>query len=126
MKPEGDNLSELNILLLGTPQILWDDQIIDIKRRLPRSILYYLAANEQTLGRNHLLTLFWPEENELTARANLRDNLSKLRASLPDPTLLKTNSTTVSLDRSRVGCDLLDFQEDHRKGWQRSVDYSFR
>ncbi len=104
-------MSELRILLLGTPQILWNDDEITIKRRLPRNILYYLAAHEAQLGRNHLLTLFWPEENEANARAYLRDNLSKLRASLPDPTLLKTSSTSVSLDRTRVTCDVLDFQK---------------
>jgi len=40
----------------------------------------------------------------------LRDQLSKLRTSLPDPTLLNANPQTVSLDFERVSVDYLDFQ----------------
>lgn len=119
-------MGELKILLLGTPEVLWDGQPLDIRRRIPRKILYYLAAHEYPIGRSELLPLFWPENDEASARAGLRDNLSKLRVELPDPTLLITDITKVSLDHTRLNVDLLEFQKiiesSGRSPWQIPID----
>lgn len=119
-------MGELKVLLLGTPEVYWDGQPLEIRRRIPRKILYYLAAHEYALGRAELLPLFWPESDEASARAGLRDNLSKLRAELPDPTLLITDITKVSLDHSRVSVDLLEFlkiiEVSGRTPWQIPLD----
>lgn len=119
-------MGELKILLLGTPEVFWDGQPLEIRRRIPRKILYYLAAHEFPVGRSELLPMFWPETDETNARASLRDNLSKLRAELPDSTLLITDITKVSLDQSRLKVDLLEFQKimdtSGRTPWQIPID----
>ena len=73
-----------------------------------------------------MLPLFWPENDETSARAGLRDNLSKLRVELPDPTLLITDITKVSLDHTRLNVDLLEFQKiiesSGRSPWQIPID----
>jgi DNA-binding SARP family transcriptional activator/tetratricopeptide (TPR) repeat protein len=119
-------LGELKILLLGTPEVFWDGRPVEIRRRIPRKILYYLAAHEYPIGRAEFLPLFWPELDETSARADLRDNLSKLRVALPDPSLLITDITKISLDYDRLNVDLLEFQKiidiSGRTPWQTPID----
>jgi DNA-binding SARP family transcriptional activator len=119
-------LSELKILLLGTPEVFWDGKPVEIRRRIPRKILYYLAAHEYPIGRSEFLPLFWPELDESSARASLRDNLSKLRVALPDPSLLLTDITKISLDYERLKVDLIEFQKiidlSGRTPWQTPID----
>ncbi len=100
----------LSIRLLGPPLIEYDGQPLRIQRRIPRALLFYLAAVGGPVGRGELLFLFWPEENEEKAREHLRDNLAKLRAALPDPSLVQTSPETVGLDFSRLTVDVLEFR----------------
>ena len=102
---------ELKILLLGTPVIYWHDEVWKIKRRIPRSILYYLAIQHEPVGRSDLMAVFWPDEAPETARGFLRDNLSKLRTSLPDPGLLITDVDTICLDFHRVYTDFFEYTQ---------------
>ncbi|MBA4420364.1 MAG: hypothetical protein C0391_04380 [Anaerolinea sp.] len=117
---------ELKILLLGTPIILWRDQPLLIKRRIPRAILYYLAAQEQPVGRGELLGLLWPEEPPEMARAYFRDNLSRLRTSLPDPSLLRAEINKVYLDPARTWVDIKEYHRVNRRAnealWNISSD----
>lgn len=100
----------LRVLLLGTPVILAGDQPLQIQRRLIRWLLFYLACQKEMVGRSDLILLFWPDEPEESARRHLREILSKLRAQLPDPTLIITEQDQVGLDQQRVSSDVLTFQ----------------
>lgn len=95
---------------MGTPVILWHDQPFIIRRRILRSILYYLAFRGDPVGRGELINLMWPELDDSKARSFLRDHLSKLRAALPDKTLLLTDNENVYLDFQRVYVDVHDYQ----------------
>ena len=99
----------LSILLLGAPLVYQDDQPVFIQRRLPRAILFYLANQQEMVGRLDLITLFWPELPEDKSRLHLRDALSKLRSALPDPSILKVDQDNLGLDRSRLYVDVLEF-----------------
>ena len=99
----------LHVNVLGTPYLLWDEEPLTIARRIPRAILYYLAAEGEPVSRSNLQVLFWPEASEKVARARLRDNLTKLRAALPDPNLLQTIDDTLMLAPDQVQVDLLAF-----------------
>ncbi|MBE3038124.1 MAG: hypothetical protein IMZ62_04855, partial [Chloroflexi bacterium] len=72
-------MSTLKLLLLGTPQILLDEQPVQIQRRTQRTLLYYLASRTGKTSRDELLLLFWPDEPEEIARKKLRENLSRLK-----------------------------------------------
>ena len=101
----------LHVNVLGTPYLLWDEEPLMIARRIPRAILYYLAVEGEPVSRSTLQTLFWPEAPEDVSRARLRDNLTKLRASLPDPNLLQTIGDTVMLAPDQVQVDWLMFHD---------------
>lgn len=100
----------LHIRLLGPPLIERDNQPLRIQRRIPRAMLFYLAALGGPVARGELLFLFWPEEDEEKAREHLRDNLAKLRAALPDPDLVQTSAETVGLDFERLRVDVREFR----------------
>ena len=61
-------MTKISILLLGPPEVKLNGENLAIQRRIPRALLYFLAANEGMLGREELLTLFWENETEAVAR----------------------------------------------------------
>ena len=99
----------LHVHVLGAPFLLWGDSPLTIARRIPRAILYYLAVEGKLVSRSNLQVLIWPETSEKVSRARLRDNLTKLRAALPDPNLLQTVDDTVLLAQDQVRVDLFAF-----------------
>ena len=96
----------LSIKLLGFPQVTWNNAPVHILRKAPRALLFYLACESGGATRSRLCELFWPEEEEDTSRSKLRTLLAKLRAALPDPTLVITDQDHVSLDRTRLELDV--------------------
>jgi predicted ATPase/DNA-binding SARP family transcriptional activator len=100
----------LRILLLGPPQIEYGGRPLRIQRRLLRTLLFYLAAQSEPVGRQTLIDLFWPDEDEEDARRHLRETLSKLRLALPLPTLIHAAQDLVSLDQTQVYVDVREFQ----------------
>lgn len=101
----------LEIRILGAPEVTWNGQPVSITRRVPRSMLYYLATFSHVTARATMMSTFWPDNDEHSAREAFRDNLSKLRASLPEPDLIVADTLSVGLDRTRVKVDYLEFQD---------------
>ncbi len=104
-------MTDLQVLLLGPPEARFMGENIQIPRRLPRALLFYLASQGGVIGRDHILTLFWEEEPEASARRNLRDTLSRLKNTLPDPDLLYTDTSLVGLNFQRTTVDQIQFQD---------------
>jgi DNA-binding SARP family transcriptional activator/tetratricopeptide (TPR) repeat protein len=110
-------MSTLRVLLLGTPEIRWGEEILPIQRRYPRALLIYLASTGALIGREELLTVFWEDESEKTARLRLRETLSKLRSALPDSNLLLSQDNLIGLDTERVWVDQLNFEKHCNQFW---------
>ncbi len=102
-------MDKLRILLLGSPDVIWREESYPIARRLSRALLFYLACQPEPVSRGQVLLLFWPDLDEHSARANLRDHLGKLRANLPDPDMVKASLNSISVDLEKVDVDLLEF-----------------
>jgi predicted ATPase/DNA-binding SARP family transcriptional activator len=100
----------LQVYLLGPPEVRWDDQPLVIRRRLPRALLYHLAAHLRPVPREQLCFLFWPDIPDATARRNLTIQLTHLRRALPDPQVLVTANSQVRLDPDRVWSDVVAFE----------------
>jgi DNA-binding SARP family transcriptional activator len=100
-------VEKLRILLLGPPAVYEGDKLIQIQRRIVRSILFYLACQKRMVARSELILLFWSED--LQGRQHLREALSKLREDLPDSTLLIAEQDMVGLDEDRVEVDVIEF-----------------
>ncbi len=99
----------LSVRMLGQPKILWGDQVLSIKRKQVRVLIYYLACQKTPVGRSEIMLLFWPDEEN--ARQQLRDLLSKTRMELPDPDILQTDRDWISLDQNKFTSDVFVFEE---------------
>lgn len=66
------------LYLFGPPRLERNGQPIEINLRKALALLVYLAITRQPHSRDALATLFWPEQNQQSARANLRRTLYDL------------------------------------------------
>jgi DNA-binding SARP family transcriptional activator len=80
-----DDMSKLEVHLLGQFSVLKDEEAVEIPSRPAQSLFAYLAM---TAGTNHrrekLAGLLWPEASETNARSNLRHALWRLRKAIGD------------------------------------------
>ena len=75
-------MSSCNLYLFGTPRIELDGKVKALSRRKTIALLAYLAMTNKAHSRDHLATLFWPDYDQTSARANLRRDLSRLKNGL--------------------------------------------
>ena len=88
----------LTINLLGTPQVLQDDQPLTITRKKSRALLYYLAAHDKPLTREHLLSFFWPDHDRVSAQQVLRTTLHGLRKALGEALVVDEATLAIAPD----------------------------
>ena len=110
----------LALQLLGTVQVTWNNQPLKFATEHTRALLAYLAVEADVAHRRtKLATLLWPEEDEATARHNLRQALFFLKQRLATvPTwekLLQITATTVQWHSQEVTVDLRTFQARWRQ-----------
>lgn len=90
----------LSLLMLGSPQILRDQQPVARLRRKSRALLYYVATQDRSVTRDHLLALFWPDLERAAGQQNLRTTLSNLRRRIGTTLLTEDDRVTVTADAS--------------------------
>src|SRR5262245_29795270 len=78
--PQGPH--RLSVILLGPPQLLLNGQRLERLRRKNRALVYYLAAHDKPLTRDHLLAFFWPDHERAAGQQTLRTMLHDLRKHL--------------------------------------------
>lgn len=105
------DLPRLRILILGSPIVTWDGVVLKIARQQIRLLLFYLAAQIQPVQRDTLCQIFWSNETDEKAHKLLREALSKLRAMLPDPSVLIAQAGEVFLDPQKVYVDAREFKQ---------------
>jgi DNA-binding SARP family transcriptional activator/tetratricopeptide (TPR) repeat protein len=110
LEQPASTLPSLRFYLLGSPIVVWHDTILAISRRAVRALLYRLACEANSVSREHLHLLFWPDWPELAARRNLSHNLTHLRRALPEPGVLGADHDRVWLAAERVWCDALELK----------------
>ncbi len=88
----------LSVRLLGTPQLLLDQRPIGVTRRKSRALVYYVATHRESLSRDHLSALLWPEHARQAAQQTLRTVLHDLRKTLSDALLVADDSVTLAPD----------------------------
>ena len=70
-------MARLSLYLLGPPQLELDGEPVQIGRRKALALLIYLAVTRRTHSRDSLATLFWPDYDQSSARADLRRTLGR-------------------------------------------------
>src|SRR5262245_34643194 len=91
--------STLRLQLFGSPRLERDGQAIELGRRKALALLIYLAVTGRSQSRDRLAALFWPDNSQQEARADLRRTLSLLNKTLGDG-WLNIESGEVALRRS--------------------------
>jgi DNA-binding SARP family transcriptional activator len=100
----------LEIRLLGPTTVRKNGELVSIRRRLPRGLLFYLAAQGNMLPRDTILDMFWGGKISQN-RPRLNENLSRLRAALPDADIIISYDGLIGLNFEKVFVDLLHFQD---------------
>ena len=99
--------SMLKIHLFGFPQVILHGIPVNINRRKTRALLYYLAANQEPVPREHLLSFFWPDLIRASAQQVLRSTLHGLRGSLGE--WIQTSEDRISLaDNTWIDARIFD------------------
>jgi DNA-binding SARP family transcriptional activator len=115
----------LRFCLLGVPEMIFQQETFTLPRRQARALLFRLAVDGQSVPREELADLLWPDKSPAAARRNLTRLLSYLRGQLPGLDLLQTNITAVSLNPMLVASDVIQFtqlcQLDNSAGWETAV-----
>ncbi|MBC8162263.1 MAG: AAA family ATPase [Roseiflexaceae bacterium] len=103
--------STIQVMLLGTPELAFDNQPIQLARRQLRALLYRLAGTKQAVPRDQLCFLLWPDQPEVVVRRQLSVLLTHLRRALPWPEAVLILDDAVGLAADRVWCDTIVFEQ---------------
>lgn len=103
-------MDALYISGLGSPQILLNGQVIEIKRRKAVALLVYLAVEERPQSREFLSGLFWPEYDQSRAYAYLRRTLWEINSTLGDGWLEVSREWIGVLSSRDIQTDVIQFQ----------------
>ncbi len=108
-------MAHLKLNLFGQPRLERDGSTVEISLHKALGLLAYLAVTKQTVSRDALATMFWPEHDTSTARANLRRTLYTLNKTIGEGTLEVTADTVVLDPDSELWLDVDAFSANvHR------------
>jgi len=96
----------LRARLLGPPDVQHAGRPLAIARSRNRLVFYLLATRLESVSRDWLYGLLWPDASEEHARRSLTQALTQLRTSLVDPEALGQSREAVWLDRTRAWSDV--------------------
>lgn len=88
----------LSISLLGAPQIKLNGKEITLTRRKSRALIYYLAAHDKPITRDHLLSIFWIDLDRASAQQTLRTTLHGLRKAFGDSLIVDDDKLSLAAD----------------------------
>lgn len=88
----------LEIKLLGEPHLILDGQFLTGIRRKNRALLFYLAAQNRSLSRDHLLGFFWPDFERSQAQKTLRTMIYDLHKTLGEVFRVEAEAVALTPD----------------------------
>jgi DNA-binding SARP family transcriptional activator len=100
----------IQIALLGPPQYTFQGKSILIRRRTVRRLFIYLACQNKPVNRIEVSELFWPSTDETTARKNLREAISLLKAELPLDDVILAQNDFLQLNPEKISVDTTRFE----------------
>jgi DNA-binding SARP family transcriptional activator/predicted ATPase len=103
-------MDALYISELGSPQILLNGKVVQIKRRKAVALLVYLTVEGRSQSREFLSGLFWPEYDQSTAYAYLRRTLWEINNVLGDGWLEISREWVGIASSTNIQTDVSQFQ----------------
>lgn len=77
----------LRYYLFGPPRIEKEQKVVEMQRRKTLAIFAHLVITQQAHSRDAIATLFWQDNDQPSARANLRRELFRLKQTLGEDAL---------------------------------------
>jgi DNA-binding SARP family transcriptional activator/tetratricopeptide (TPR) repeat protein len=99
----------LQLRLLGSPQLIYGGQTLNVPRRQARAFLYRLGPSPGPVSRDALMQLLWPDSSDPSARRRLTRLLSYVRGTLPNPEAISADPSAVWLVSDLAKSDALAF-----------------
>jgi DNA-binding SARP family transcriptional activator len=103
-------MSSLKLQLFGSPPLVKDGALVKLGRSKAMALFVYLAVTEQVHSRDTLATLFWPESDQNSARADLSRILSVLKKALGEHWLMTDHQTVGLVRSSELWLDVAEFR----------------
>ena len=104
-------MSTLEMYLFGPPRLVRDGQTIELGLRKALALFVYLSVTREPHSRDKLATLFWGEEGQREARANLRRALYRIHETLGKAMLATTDETIILHPQAVHWLDVEAFQQ---------------
>lgn len=86
----------VEVLTLGRHEIIEDGISVVFPYRKSKELLFYLAEKKKS-SRDEVMGVLWPEEDEESARKNLRNAIYHIRKKLGEESIISTGKTEISL-----------------------------
>ena len=102
-------MAQLALQVLGMPRIQLDGAVVHIARRRALACAVYLAVTGRAQSRDTLTALFWPEETQQHARADLRRTLYWLHRAFGEDRLRVEHDAVQLIHDQNLWLDLEHF-----------------
>lgn len=90
-------MNELEVRLLGNPEIRFEGEPISLPYKKAEGFFYYLAV-KGSVTREEVVNLLWADEDEISGKKKLRDVLYQVRRAMTKEVLITTGHTAISLN----------------------------
>ena len=110
----GSAAVSVRVVLFGSPHLIVDGVRAPLLAPPRTAPLLAILALRGSVARERLAALLWPDDDDITARANLRRHLHRLTKALPESEMpyVSTEGTTVSWNApAHCEIDVLAFEE---------------
>ena len=101
----------LRIKVFGGIQIHLGGETIEFSRHKAAALLVYLAVTGEHHSRDALATMFWPENTQARAYANLRQAIWEIKRNLGDHWLEVTRESLQMIPRDDLWLDIVEFYD---------------
>lgn len=91
----------ITVSLLGTPKVEFDGKEITFPYRKVEGLFYYLCV-KRSVSRDEVISIFWADSSENSARKNLRDGIYHLKKLLGEEIVLTQGNNKLSLNPEKI------------------------
>ena len=99
-------MSKIVCTLFGVPQITKDGQSVFLPYAKINALLYYMLVSK-VVSRDEIVGLLWPDEEEKTAKKNLRNAIYQAKKSLGEDIILSPKKSFLILNEELdIQCDI--------------------
>ncbi len=90
-------MNSIKVKLLGTPEVLYNEQVIVFPFRKVEALFYYLAIKKNA-SRDELVDLLWSEQEDSLAKKNLRNAVYTLKKIFDEDVVVSPQRANIMLN----------------------------